>query len=193
MHIFSKLGWNVINIISLEELTSENRKCLANFYRSSLSKGNDIISIREEIDMTNNYLLIQRMRYSNYLEYDINVDVAMLDFSIPKLTLQPLVENSIYHGLKYKGGKGKLEIKGYVSGNQVIMEVSDNGVGIPEERIAGLLTSFVDKTRNEDFGLGSVNRRLKILYGNEYGVMIDSKVGLYTKIVITIPAVKMKG
>lgn len=185
-------------IISLNKLgryedAVNTTKYLANFYRYSLSKGNDIIKIQEEVQLISNYLFIQNMRYSNYMEFEIHVDEKILDFTIPKLTLQPLVENSIYHGLKPRNGKGKLEISGYEQDGDVFIEVKDDGVGIPEEKIKSLLEDRKKQGKNEDFGLGSVNRRIKLMYGNEYGLSIESESGSYTKVTVIIPADRKRG
>lgn len=169
-------------------------KSLANFYRSSLSKGGDMIRIAEEVSMTSNYLAIQKMRYSNYMEYSINIQDAIKDLEIPKLTLQPLVENSIYHGLKLKDGVGCLEINGYLSeAGDVCIEVYDDGAGIPEDKISLLLEKSIFNGKSEDFGLASVNNRIKLLYGNNYGIQIQSELGSFTKVTLTIPASKLKG
>lgn len=185
-------------IISLNKLSRYNdaintAKSLASFYRSTLSKGNDIVRISEEVNLTANYLAIQKMRYSNYMEYLFEIDPNIMDFEIPKLTLQPLVENSIYHGLKPKEGRGKLEIRGYLSQDVIRMEVIDNGVGIPEEKINSILTDSFSNRKGEDFGLASVNNRIKLLYGAEYGIQIKSELGAYTKVTLTIPAMKKRG
>ncbi len=169
-------------------------KSLANFYRSSLSKGGDMIRIAEEVSMTSNYLAIQKMRYSNYMEYSINIQDEIKDLEIPKLTLQPLVENSIYHGLKLKDGVGRLEINGYLSeSGDVCIEVYDDGAGIPEDKINVLLEKSMFNGKSEDFGLASVNNRIKLLYGTNYGIQIQSELGSFTKVTLTIPASKLKG
>jgi two-component system, sensor histidine kinase YesM len=185
-------------IISLNKLgryedAISTAKSLASFYRSSLSKGNDMIKISEEVDLTANYLAIQKMRYSNYMEYSIQMENDVVDLEIPKLSLQPLVENSIYHGLKPKEGKGKLEIKGYLSDGVINIEVYDNGVGIPEDKIHTLLDESLTTGKSDDFGLASVNNRIKLHYGNQYGICIQSEIGVFTKVTLTIPSAVKKG
>jgi two-component system sensor histidine kinase YesM len=190
---------------SLETIISLNKLCryddaisiaksLANFYRSSLSKGGDLIRIAEEVSMTSNYLAIQKMRYSNYMEYSINIPDEIKDLAIPKLTLQPLVENSIYHGLKLKQGVGRLEISGRLTeAGDVCIEVYDNGAGIPQDKISMLLEKSVFNGKSEDFGLASVNNRIRLLYGSGYGIQIQSELGSFTKVILTIPATELKG
>jgi two-component system sensor histidine kinase YesM len=184
-------------IISLNKLgryddAISTAKSLASFYRSSLSKGNDMIKISEEVDLTANYLAIQKMRYSKYMEHSIDIEDQIQDFEIPKLTLQPVVENSIYHGLKPREDKGRLEIKGYLSDGVICIEVYDNGVGIPPDKINSLLDESSFNGKSDDFGLASVNNRIKLHYGNQYGIRIQSEIGVYTKVTLTIPAVKGK-
>ena len=185
-------------IISLDKLKRHEEaiqvtKSLANFYRLSLSKGNDIIRISEEIRLINDYLYIQRQRYSNYMDFRLDVDEEILDYFIPKLTLQPLVENAIYHGLKYRNNKGKIEINGYMKDDKITLTVFDDGIGISNEKIQTILNFGPSDKKREDFGLPSVDRRIKLLYGNEYGLKIESEVGSYTKVFVTIPVIKGEG
>ncbi|WP_304942800.1 cache domain-containing sensor histidine kinase [Vallitalea guaymasensis] len=162
-------------------------KNLANFYRVSLSKGNDIISIEDEIKLTKSYLSIQALRYAEYMDFEINVDDNILHYDIPKLILQPLVENSIYHGLKQKEDKGKLIIKGYEREDKIFIEVIDNGLGMTELQIEEVLNKKDDSARNKSFGLGSVNQRIQLFFGKDYGVKIESEYLEYTKVIISLP------
>lgn len=182
-----------LNKLERNEDAMQVTKSLASFYRLSLSKGNDIIKISEEIQIIKDYLYIQKQRYSNYMDFSLDIDEKILDFYVPKLTLQPLVENSIYHGLKYKNNKGRLEIKGYMEEQRIVLVVFDDGVGIPEEKINMLLNDQSQIDKKEDFGLGSVDRRLKLLYGNEFGLEIMSEFGSYTRVSVNIPVLRMKG
>lgn len=166
-------------------LTAKN---LAGFYRISLSKGKDIISIEEEMKLINNYLSIQKLRYIEYLDYKIDFEDRILKYQIPKLTLQPLVENSIYHGLKEKEEKGNLSIKGYYEQDTIKIEVFDDGVGMTVEQIRSVLNPPPKDKKSTEFGLYNVDARLKLLYGNQYGITIDSRVGEYTKVIVTLPA-----
>lgn len=174
--------------LDLKDNAMKTAQYLAGFYRISLSKGNDIITIRNEILLIENYLSIQKLRYVEYLDYRMEIDEEIHPFQIPKLTLQPLVENSIYHGLKQKESKGMLIIKGYKADNTVKIEVIDDGVGISEELMARLL-SRSSNHQNSDFGLFSVDSRLKLLYGDQYGIRIESRVNEYTKVTVVLPAV----
>ena len=164
-------------------------KILAGFYRISLSKGKDIITIKYEIQLTENYLSIQKLRYVEYLDFTVEVDEEIYPYQIPRLTLQPLVENSIYHGLKQKEDKGLLTIKGYLAEKTVTIEVTDDGIGISDELIDRILSQPESHHKNSDFGLYSVNSRIKLLYGDQYGIRIESRMNEYTRVTVILPAI----
>lgn len=174
--------------LDLKENAVKTTKALAGFYRISLSKGNDIITIQDEVQLTNSYLSIQRLRYTEYMDYNISFDEEILKYRIPKLTLQPIIENAIYHGLKQKEDKGMVTIKGYKQENAIVIEILDDGVGMEKAKINELINS-TPKTNNVDFGVSSVNLRLKLLYGDQYGLNIESKIAEYTKVIIKIPII----
>ncbi|QNU68197.1 sensor histidine kinase [Ruminiclostridium herbifermentans] len=177
--------------LDLKENAIMSAKYLAGFYRISLSKGNDIITIEDEMLLIKNYLSIQKLRYIEYMDYELYFDEEILKYQIPKLTLQPLVENSIYHGLKQKEDKGTLIIKGYKNEECVFIEVFDNGIGISPDKIDSILHSSAVQNKLTDFGVSSVDTRLKLLYGEEYGLKIESIVGEYTKVTVKLPATKL--
>lgn len=156
---------------------------MANFYKISLSKGNDIISISEEMRLTESYLEIQQLRYVEYMEYVMEIEDEIMTYSIPKLTLQPIVENAIYHGLKLKREKGIIRITGRRSGDRVEIEIYDNGVGMQgyPARSSGVAKDI------GGFGLRSVSDRIRMLYGDRYGLQAESEYGAYTKIIIVLP------
>ncbi len=163
-------------------------KALADFYRVALSKGREYICIRDEISNVENYLSIQKIRYANVFDFDISIAQDMLSCSIPKLTLQPLVENSIYHGLKTLGRRGRISIQGYREKGTVILSVSDDGIGMPAERLESLLAdSGSQDASKQSFGLRNLNERIHIYYGSEFGITIRSEEMKGTKITITIP------
>jgi len=164
-------------------------KYLASFYRISLSKGNDIISIGEEVLLTNSYLSIQKLRYFEYMDFKVEFDEDIMAYSIPKLTLQPVVENAIYHGLKEKNEKGFLHIKGYKQNDTIIIEVFDNGVGMTKEKTQSILSRAAENDAKKEFGIGSVDLRVKLLYGSNYGLRIESEVGGFTRVILSLPAI----
>ncbi|MBA4493344.1 sensor histidine kinase [Paenactinomyces guangxiensis] len=161
---------------------------LSNFFRISISKGQEIITVQEEIDHISNYLFIQEMRYGDDFSYEIDVEPHILKCRMIKLTLQPLVENAIYHGVKQKRGAGRIQVKGYQTGNDLCFEVRDNGAGMAEEKLeeirGGLITN---DPRKLGFGVRSVHERIQIHFGKSYGLRIDSKKGEGTVARIIIP------
>lgn len=162
-------------------------KSLADFYRIALSKGQEVISLEEEIKNVRDYLNIQRYRYCDVFDYEIQIPEEIKNSKILKLTLQPLIENSIYHGLKTKGSYGRIEVKGYLEGQSVHVIVRDDGVGMSRERIAEILDDRHAEKLKESFGLRSVDERLRLFFGEQYGLKIESEPGRGTVINITIP------
>ena len=163
---------------------------LSNFFRISISRGNEIISIEEEIEHIRNYLFIQEMRYGDEFSYQIEVEPDILSYIIVKLTLQPLVENAIYHGVKQKRGTGLVRVIGYQRDQFLCFEVQDNGVGMSKERLQEVQQGLQDKqVRVASMGLGvrSVHERLQIHYGKEAGLKIESELGKGTIIKVVIP------
>ncbi len=179
--------------LGLKDNAMLTARYLAGFYRISLSKGNDIITIKDELDLISNYLSIQKLRYVEYLDFSLEFDEDILKFQIPKLTLQPLVENSIYHGLKQKEDKGILVIKGYLENDLVTIDVFDDGVGMSEEQINKVLNRAVGSHKSTDFGVHSVDSRLKLLYGDQYGLSIESRVTEFTRVTLRLPAITYQG
>ncbi len=172
---------------------------LSEFFRLVLSKGKEYISIREEKEHIRGYLEIQQVRYRDILDYEIRIDPELYPYKILKLTLQPLVENSLYHGIKYKRAKGKIWVTGKMLRNEVPEEerillcVRDNGVGMDEEEVKRLQAEISKpcKETEKGFGLANVNERIRMNFGMEYGMTIESEKGSGTKISIVIPAVKL--
>ena len=151
-------------------LTARN---LAAFYRISLSRGHDIISIREEIQLITSYLTIQKLRYVD-LDYRLDIRPEILDCQIPKLTLQPLVENAIYHGLKPKRGTGTLTVRGYPDADLIRIEVADDGVGMDAHTVRHLRHRSPSRQGMDSFGISSVHARLQLRFGEAAGIHIES-------------------
>jgi two-component system sensor histidine kinase YesM len=166
---------------------------LSGFFRISLSKGMDWITIREEVERTNNYLTIQKMRYRDILDFKIEVDEEVAACTVMKLILQPLVENALYHGIKNKRRGGTITIRAKRRGeNEVLFEVEDNGIGFTAQRLAKLREELNDESgdiRMENgFGLGNVHRRIRLYYGRPYGLSVQSEYRCGTLVSIVIPA-----
>ena len=169
---------------------------LSSFLRIGLNKGKKFIQIREEIRHIESYLKIQKFRYDDILEYSIEIEDSLYDMRILKLLLQPLVENALYHGIKYKREGGGIRIRGYEKDNNIILEVIDNGVGMDENKLnkikavienTSLENSDIIRTTGDSFGLYNVAERIRLYYGNEYGLDIDSKENIGTKVTIVLP------
>lgn len=150
---------------------------LSDFFRTSLNQGKDIITIKEEIQHVRSYLEIQQVRYQDILEYEIEVPEEIFKYQIPKITIQPLVENALYHGIKNKRRLGKITITGEVDDNNVYLRVIDNGIGMSEERNDEVMDRIQGKTPNSEvgFGLYNVNERIRLKFGDGYGIKITSK------------------
>lgn len=157
----------------------------------NMAKGfNEKVTVRQELDFLDNYITIEKIRYIELFDVEISVDdPSLYDARIIKLTLQPLVENSIFSGIEPSGKPGLIQIHIFSKEQVLYISIRDNGVGISEENIARMLTdtSRVAKNYMSGIGLPNVDRRIKLVYGPEYGLEIDSKVGLYTCVTVSIP------
>lgn len=173
---------------------------LSEFFRMVLSKGKEYISIREEEAHIQGYLEIQQVRYQDILDYEIAIDPELYQYRILKLTLQPLVENSLYHGIKYKRAKGKIWVTGTMQrgalpgGDRILLCVQDNGAGMDSEEVERLQAEIQKpcKETEKGFGLANVNERIRMNFGMEYGMTIESEKGSGTKVSILIPAVRLE-
>ena len=149
---------------------------LSVFFRTSLSKGKDIIPLSEEERHTLSYLEIQQSRYRDILEFEINIPAELDNIMVPKLTLQPLAETALYHGIKNKRGKGKILIEGFDLGEDMMLRVTDNGQGMTPERLHEVQEAIRTGER-AGFGLAAVSERIALYYGPGYGLKISSTEG----------------
>ncbi len=168
-------------------------RALSSFFRIALSKGKDWISIRQEIEHVASYLTIQKMRYRDILDYKIEIDEDILDGTILKLTVQPLVENALYHGIKNKRNGGAITVRARRTDHDLILlEVHDDGVGFTPYKLARIqadMDSDSDAITLKDggFGLENVNKRIKLFYGKQYGLTVDSQYQEGTRVTLAIP------
>lgn len=162
---------------------------LSDFFRASLNQGKDIVTIREDIGHVRSYLEIQQVRYQDILEYEIDVNEEVYPYLIPKITIQPLVENALYHGIKNKRGKGKITITGKKTEDAAYIYVKDNGLGITEDRLQVVFNNINNRDESEKttYGLYNVNERIRLDFGEEYGIYIDSEYGNGTTVSIKLP------
>lgn len=163
---------------------------LARLFRISLSKGKNIITLRDEIEHARNYLTIQNIRYKNKFTYDMEVDEETLNFASIKLIIQPLIENAIYHGMEFMGGDGEILVKTYVKGNDLYIDVIDNGLGMLPEVCDTLLTndSKIER-KSSGIGLKNVHERIQLYFGINYGLEIYSEPDEGTTIRIHMPGI----
>jgi two-component system sensor histidine kinase YesM len=168
-------------------------RVLSRFFRITLSKGKDWITVREELEHVESYLAIQKVRYRDILDYRIDVPEALRDAMVLKLTLQPLVENALYHGIKNKRSGGTIVVRGcLLEGGLLQIQVEDNGIGMSRERLArirALLDSAADDegAAESGYGINNVNQRVKLYFGPEYGLAIESEDQRGTRVSLVVP------
>lgn len=167
---------------------------LSDFFRTTLSKGRDFVSVRDEEIHIKSYLQIQRFRYQDILEYEIVFPDELYEFEILKMTLQPLVENALYHGIKNKRRLGHIRVSGEKKKDTLLIRVQDDGMGIRAEKLAYINEVFCGKVSDDGsssgFGLFNVQQRIQLNYGAQYGLHIESVYGEGTEVEVRIPAVK---
>lgn len=173
---------NDSNIVAMTE-------ALAKLFRISLNKGNEEISLERELEHVKNYLIIQSMRYADKFTYEISVDPGVERCRTIKLILQPIVENCIYHGIKKKRGTGKITIRAYRREQNLIIEVSDDGCGMPKEICRKILSDEIESENISGSGIGvkNVNERIQLRFGKKYGLSYSSEEGVGTTVTYVLP------
>lgn len=160
---------------------------LSSYFRFSLSRGQNVITLAQEEQHIRSYLEIQQMRYRDLMEYKIEIPEQLKAYVLPKLTLQPLIENALYHGIKNRRRKGYIHVTGRAEGEcLIVLEVTDDGPGMTGERLDEVRASLADG-RREGFGLRTVHQRIQILFGGEYGLAIESTPDVGTRVIVRIP------
>lgn len=164
-------------------------KALAKYYQICLSNGHDVIPLNMELEHVRNYLIIQNMRYDDIIGSVFDVEKTIEDIMIPKMTLQPLVENSIYHGMKVKEGKtGTMFITAKREGSDVMITVSDTGMGMTQEKIDEMNQQLAEYDDSFGYGVRNVNKRIELLYGTQYGLhFLKNKIGGGLTVEIRLP------
>lgn len=164
---------------------------LSRLFRLSLNRGRDTITVKEEIMQVTYYLKIQKFRFEEQLDWKIDIDDNILEYRIMKFILQPLVENAIYHGIKSQNEYGYLTIKGCKDVDMLVLTIEDTGKGMDEDSLTKLYQRINEKIRDEKeirgFGIWNVNQRIKMFYGEQYGIQIKSVLNKGTTVVIRIP------
>lgn len=167
-------------------------RSLSTFFRISLSKGKELIPLEKELEHVKSYLTIQKIRFQDVLSYEFDIQ-AEGSFLVLKLILQPLAENAIQHGIRPKLEPGWIHIRVWQQGDNLIMEVEDNGVGITEERLRRLKQELKEGTARESYGLVNVNNRIRLLYGQDSGVVIESEEGKGTCVRVVLFRLQEQG
>ena len=155
-------------------------KALAKFFQLSLGDGGELTTVENELDHVRQYLIIQKMRYEDKLNYEISCGDGICDVKIPKLILQPIVENAIYHGIRPKDGPGMIKITAEAIGEQLILTIDDDGIGYDTSNSKNI------DAKGTGVGQSNVNQRIKLYYGEEYGVSVSSTVGSGTSVKIKL-------
>ena len=169
---------------------------LARFFRISLSKGRNVIPVKDELEHVRNYLLIQNMRYKNKFRYTIDCDPAAAELSTIKLVVQPIVENAIYHSMEFMDGDGLIAIRAWTEGGDLLITVSDNGLGMTPDVVERLLSAAPaeerrggNSRRGSGVGLRNVQERIRLYFGEKYGVHIESEPDEGTVVTLRMAAI----
>ncbi|WBY64930.1 sensor histidine kinase [Thermocaproicibacter melissae] len=182
--------YNTLDAMAYLSLAGKNAElydaleALGEFYRKSLSKGEEIISIKDEVDITRDYLFLQRLRYGDIFTAKFDIDDDVLKYKTLKLVLQPLVENSIYHGIRPKGEPGEILVRVKGDGDRIILSVEDNGIGMSDDVIKAIQNGDI---KGSGFGLCETLERLRIYYESDSSYTIKSSKNEGTIITISIP------
>lgn len=165
---------------------------LSEFFRASLNQGKDIVSIKEELQHVKSYLEIQQVRYQDILRYEIHIPEELDKYVIPKITIQPLVENALYHGIKNKRGLGEIIINGRKEEDCFVIEVRDNGIGMTPERLKQVQDAihYKETSEVEIYGLYNVNERIRLNFGEDFGISIQSVYKEGTIVTVNLPCIE---
>jgi two-component system, sensor histidine kinase YesM len=166
---------------------------LSKLFRISLSRGKTIITVAEELEHIRNYLILQKIRYKNKFDYVIECEDEVLHYMTIKLILQPIVENAIYHGIEFMADGGLIEISAGIKDGKILFLVRDNGVGIPPQMLQTILSGQVKSEKGSGVGFKNVHERIKLFFGPDYGLEIESEMEEGTCVSIWLPLKKEEG
>lgn len=181
------LNWLAISRNQFE--ISEVVGSLGKFFRIAISKGSDMIMVSEELDHVKAYVKVQKFRYKDKFDLVVEFEDDLLSYYMPKFILQPIVENSIYHGIKLKEGPGTIMISGGLYEGDIVFHITDDGLGIPEDRLGEIVMSLESEEIGKSYGLINIHDRLKLRFGAKYGLRITSEFGKFTTVTVTMPLV----
>ncbi len=185
------INWMAVDLTKSNNNVSKAVSNLAKFFRFNVNTGDYLITIKEEVERTHYYLNILELRYEDMFSVEWNISGDIADYMIIKICLQPIIENSVNHGFKKKSGKGKLTINGSRKGSKIEFSIIDNGVGMSEKSVKELNNNLSDINHVYDthIGLYNINKRIKIIFGDEYGITVRSELDKGTEVLILIPKV----
>lgn len=185
---------DMINWLSLSDQKTEVSKAvhtLSKFYKLTLRKKDTIGPITQELDHISLYVAIQNMRYDDQIQLIIDVPPEIMEYHIPKLTMQPIIENSISHGIFMKENKqGTIVVTGWMEGNDIVIQISDDGVGMEKDVVNSVLNGTHSSTKGSNIGVYNTHLRLQLLFGNNYGLFYESWPGVGTTVEIRLPTVQ---
>ena len=189
--------YNTLDMINWLSKKGENEEvsaailALSKFYKMTLSKGNIVVTIEEELEHVSLYIKLQNMRYNNKIHYTADIPDNILDYTIPKIIFQPVVENAIQHGIFGKESKeGNIVITGWLEADILVFLISDDGIGISEDKIQDLLAGKIKSSSGSGVGIVNTHNRLQLFYDTNFGLSYRSRLGEYTEIEIRIPAIR---
>lgn len=187
------INWMAVELTEGRNNVSKAVSDLAKFFRFNVNNGDYLIAIKDEIERTSYYINILKLRYGDMFEVEWDIDEKIMSYQIVKICLQPIIENAVYHGLKPKGKGGTLKITGIETDESVKFIISDNGVGIAKDSCEELNKSLLlgETPKDGHIGLYNVNSRLKIIFGNECGIRVDSTLNIGTDVYVIIPKTQL--
>ncbi|MDF2988449.1 MAG: sensor histidine kinase, partial [Eubacterium sp.] len=187
-NIFDNMNW-LIQLERYQEL-EVLVDSVSDYFKKSLNAGRDFITVSDTLEQLKSYVQIQLIRFKNRFTCQFDFDDEILDINIPNFMLQPLLENAICHGIEPKAEESHIQIKGIRIEERIFFTVEDDGVGIDPERIQNIIT-FLESNQPESdnyFALANINKRIKLYYGEEFGLTVRSTRGMGTKVTVIIPA-----
>jgi two-component system sensor histidine kinase YesM len=164
---------------------------LVKLLRISTNLDREMITLQEEIDYVKNYIVIQKLRFNRAINISYNIDDKYMKLTVPKLILQPIVENSIIHGMEAEEDNLNIVIDGFVKEEKLIIEISDDGPGIEDEIMKVILKDSSDRNKFSKVGLNNVNQRIKLYCGGEFGLKIETEYGKGTKVIVVLPVISL--